>query len=658
MLEKPATDPYRYLEDASDPATALWTARENARTRAALDALPERPRLAARFEALTAIDSQGIPVERAGRTFYTARRGRAEQTILYVRDEAAERTLLDPAALDARGLTALDWWFPSPFGRYIAFGLSTGGDERSTLFVLDVQTAERLQEAIPDTRHSSLAWLPDEAGFFYTRYPPGGDYHVRLYRHALGTPWEADPLVFGEGRKPEEWIDVSLSGDGAHLVAAVYDGWARSDAYVARGDDSALTFVPLSEGRDAVYEPLPANGKLYVRTNDGAPRFRVYEVDYARLERRDWREIVPEAAGALDGFALAQDALLLHYLVDARSVLKVRYADGRFENVPGLAQRSILALSAREASASAYVLHASFLEAPAVTRLTFSSGGFEAQVWSSVAVPFDAGAYAIEQVWYPSRDGTRIPLTLIARSDVRYDGTAPAVLYGYGGFNVSLLPWFVPSLVPWLEAGGVYAVANLRGGGEFGEAWHRAGMREKKQNVFDDFIAAATYLGTSGVADPERIAIVGGSNGGLLVAAVAVQRPELVRAVVCLVPLTDMLRFHEFLIARLWIAEYGDPDDPRDAEFLEAYSPYHNVRDGVAYPAMLISTAEADGRVDPMHAKKFGARLREAGGPGAPIYINVEADAGHGAGKPRHKRVAELADQWAFIGSELGLRFA
>jgi prolyl oligopeptidase len=316
MPESLVTDPCRYLEDATDPATIAWTARENARTRAALDALPDRARLAARFEALTRIDSQGVPLVRGGLAFFTARRGDSDQPVLYVRDAlGVERSLLDPAGLDPTGLTALDWWYPSPDGRYVAFGLSQGGDERSRLKVLEVECGTRLVEDIPDTRHCSLTWLPDESGFYYTRYPAGGDYDVRLYRHELGAPWAADPLVFGEGRKPEEWTVVSLSPDGLHVIATVYSGWSRSDAYVARAGAGPLRFEPLVEGRDAVFEPLPASDRLYVRTNDGAPRFRVYEVDYGRLAREHWREIVPEVPASLDGFALARGVLLLHYLV-------------------------------------------------------------------------------------------------------------------------------------------------------------------------------------------------------------------------------------------------------------------------------------------------------------------------------------------------------
>jgi prolyl oligopeptidase len=314
-----------------------------------------------------------------------------------------------------------------------------------------------------------------------------------------------------------------------------------------------------------------------------------------------------------------------------------------------------LGWSSREDSPILYTLAASYFDAPVVRVHHITEITFDRQVWGSIGSPIEAHRYRVEQRWFASKDGTRVPMDVLSRADLPFDGTAPAVLYGYGGFNVSLTPSFSPTVVPWLDAGGVYAIANLRGGGEFGEDWHRNGMGERKQNVFDDYIAAAEYLGRSGIADPRRLAAYGGSNGGLLVSALATQRPDLARAIVCAVPLTDMLRYHLFLIARLWIAEYGDPDIARDAEILRAYSPYHNVRTGVAYPAMLIETAESDTRVDPMHARKFAARVQAATAGDAPIYAYVEADAGHGVGKPRHKVVSELADRWAFIAWQLGV---
>jgi prolyl oligopeptidase len=687
-------DPYEYLEDAADPRTIAWTAEQNDRTRAILDALPGRAALERRFDELLAIDALGVPVAAGGRVFFTARRGRSRQTVLYVREDGADRVLLDPADLDPNGLTALDWWYASPAGNRVAFGLSTNGDERSTLGVLDAETGERSGEAIPDTRYCSLAWFPDESGFYYTRYPAGADYDVRLYRHVLGAPWANDEKIFGDGRAAEDMLGVGLSADGRWLTVRASMGWTRSDVYLADTSHAPFAFRPLAEGRDAVFDVQPTNRTIYIRTNDGAPRFRLFALDPAtsesnaldpnasdsnaldpkalapldpptlqtpRLESGPlgiaaWQELVGEGTGVLDAFAVGRDAIALHLLEDVRSVVRVRRTDGSVETLLDGPDSSVLGISADERSDIFYILRSSFLDAPAVARVVAGRGNAPAEttIWERVATPFEPERYKVTQEWFASRDGTRIPMWVLARSDVPRNGTAPAVLYGYGGFDVSLGPSFAASLVPWLDAGGVYALANLRGGGEFGDAWHRAGMRENKQNVFDDFIAAAEYLAASGIASADRIAVSGGSNGGLLVAALATQRPELACAVVCAVPLTDMLRFHRFLIGRLWIAEYGDPESPQDAEFLRAYSPYHNVREGVAYPAMFIETAEADGRVDPSHAKKFGARVQAATSGSGPILVYVEPNAGHGAGKPRDKIVAELADRWGFLAWRLG----
>jgi prolyl oligopeptidase len=661
-------DPYQYLEDAADPRTVAWTAEQNANTREVLDALPGRAALERRFDELLAIDTLGVPVAAGGRVFFTARRGRSRQAVLYLREDGRDRALLDPAALDPTGLTSLDWWYPSPAGNRVAFGLSTNGDERSTLGVLDAATGERNgSEAIPDTRYCSLAWFPDESGFYYTRYPAGADYDVRLYRHVLGTPWANDEKIFGDGRAGEDMLDARLSADGRWLTVCVSMGWTRSDVYLADTSHAPLAFRPLAEGRDAVFDAQPTNRTIYIRTNDGAPRFRLYALDPHALDpnMRDdpdtsgtaaWHELVAEGTGVLDAFAVGRDAIALHVLENVRSVVRIRRPDGSIETLLEGPDSSVLGISGDERSDCFYILRSSFLDAPAVARVVAGGGNAPARttIWERVATPFDPSRYRVTQEWFASRDGTRIPMWVLARGDVPRDGTAPAVLYGYGGFDVSLGPSFAASLVPWLDAGGVYALANLRGGGEFGDAWHRAGMRENKQNVFDDFIAAAEYLAASGIAAADRIAVSGGSNGGLLVAALATQRPELACAVVCAVPLTDMLRFHRFLIGRLWIAEYGDPESPEDAAFLRAYSPYHNVRAGVAYPAMFIETAEADGRVDPSHAKKFGARVQAATSGSGPILVYVEPNAGHGAGKPRDKIVAELADRWGFLAWRLG----
>jgi prolyl oligopeptidase len=643
------SDPFRFLENSDEPATSRWTEEQNARTRGLLSGLPGRRPLLERFESLLESDSLGAPSARGGREFFAARRARASQATLYVREAGRNRVLLDPAALDPSGLTALDWWYPSPAGTYVAFGLSRNGDERSTLGVLRAADASRLEESIPDTRFASVLWLPDERGFYYTRFPPGGAYDARLHRHELGAPWERDPLIFGGGLPPDAMVQADLSADGRWLVVSVFRGWARSDVHVADTRVEPPRFTTAVAGSDALYVATAGNEAIYVRTGEGAPRGRLFAVDPERPERAAWTEIVPEMGATLDDVALTRQGLVLRYLEDVRTVVRLRRRDGSFEALPGLAGKTVTRVCAREDTEAIYVACESFFEAPAVMRIDAGPLGSEAQLWDALPTPFDAAAYRAEQVWFTSRDGTRVPMDVLSKVGTPRDGTAPAVLYGYGGFDVALLPAYLPTVVPWLDAGGVYAIANLRGGGEFGEEWHRAGMRERKQNVFDDFIAAAEFLASSGLADPSRISISGGSNGGLLVAAVATQRPELFAAVVCLVPLTDMLRYPYFSIAKLWIPEYGDPEDPADAAFLGAYSPYHKVRPGVRYPAMLIASAESDGRVDPMHARKFGARVQAATASDAPVLVHIAPNAGHGVGKPREKLVAELADRWSFL---------
>ncbi|MGP6189232.1 MAG: prolyl oligopeptidase family serine peptidase [Vulcanimicrobiaceae bacterium] len=646
-------DRYRYLEDGGDPATRAWTQAQNERARAYLDALPQRAALAEHFAAALSIGYVGAPTVRAGRAFFIRRSGEQDQAVLALREAGAERVLLDPTELDPSGLTALDWWYPSPEGRFVAAGLSRNGDEHSTLYLLDVERAEISGETIPNTRYCALAWLPDERGFYYTRYPVESNYDEHLFFHELGTRWQDDSLVFGEGRPREEYLAVALSDDGRWLVVCAYTGWVRNDVYLCdRTASQAHRFTPLVEGREAIFEVSSAGDGFVVRSNEDAPRYRIFAFDPHDAARERWRALVAERDDVLKGVAPLQGGLVLHYLHDVRSRLSLRTDDG-FERALELSG-SVIQLGANPSAPEAYVLHEGFVDAPAVERIALGAS-VRLERWDGVAAPFDSSAYAVNQEWFVSKDGTRVPMFVIARAGLARDGRAPAVLHGYGGFDIALVPSFAPHLVPWLDAGGVYAVANLRGGGEFGEAWHRAGMRERKQNVFDDFIAAAEHLAASGIADPARLGIVGGSNGGLLVAAAMVQRPELFRAVICAVPLTDMLRFAEFSIARLWLAEYGDPADPVDAAVLRAYSPYHNLADGVAYPATLVLTAESDARVDPMHARKFAARLQEATGGQAPILLHVEPQAGHGAGKPRRKQIEELADRWSFLFANLGL---
>jgi prolyl oligopeptidase len=649
-------DPYLWLEDGDSRETREFVARELARTRGTLDALPDRARIRARVGELLAIGTLDTPQVGGDRVFHTRREGRQNQPVLYVREgiDGADTPLVDVNALAADGTIALDWWFPSDEGRLVAFGTSSGGSELSTLHVIDVATATMLADTIERTRAASVAWLPDATGFYYTRYPRPGDvpagqevYHRHVFFHRLGTDPATDPRVFGEGREPEDWPSVSISHDGRWLLIAVSRGWTRVDLYLM---DLAAggRLVTIAEGGDAIYGGEVFEGTLYLTTNEDASRYRVFAVDPARPERLAWREIVPESDAVLASAQIIDGRLFARYEENAHSLLRVFERDGTpAADVPLPGLGTVSGVGGDSRRPDAFFSFQSYTVPPTVYHYEMRTG--RTREWARVEAPVDLTPYAIAQRWFTSRDGTRVPMFLVHRTDMAADGRNRTLLTGYGGFNISRTPLFQRGLYLWLEEGGVYAEANLRGGSEFGEAWHRAGMLDRKQNVFDDFIAAAEYLVAARITTAERLAIYGGSNGGLLVGAALTQRPDLFRAVVCAVPLLDMLRYHHFQIAKLWIPEYGSPDDPEAYEWLRAYSPYHRVRNGTAYPAVLLVTAERDTRVDPMHARKMAARLQEATASGRPILLRIEPMAGHGVGKPLVKQIEESTDIWSFL---------
>lgn len=657
-------DPYLWLEDGASERVRRWTEEQNAWTRAHLERVPGRDKIKARLSELLAIGTIGAPVPRKGRLFYVRREGRQNQAVLYVRDglRGKERVLVDPNLLAADGTVALDWWYPSPDGKLLAYGLSQSGDERSTLYVLDVEMGRKLADVIPHTRAASVAWLPDGSGFFYTRFPvPGSvprgeeNYHRRVFFHRLGTDPRNDEEVYRREERPSEWPSVEISRDGRWLLVSVGRGWAANDLYIRDLSRREAKFVPVAEGRDAIFDGAVVDGKLYIRTTEGAARGRIFVTEAANPTRENWREIVPESSTTIESFAIIGGRLFINGLERATSRLTVRALDGQLiDEVKLPTLGSISGLFGEEDGTEAFFGFSSFAFPPAVFRYDLQRR--QTDEWERVAAAgVDPRSIEVRQIFYPSKDGTRVSMFLVHRRDVGFDGDRPTLLYGYGGFNVSLTPAFNRGLYLWLERGGVYAVANLRGGGEYGEEWHRAGMLDRKQNVFDDFIAAAEYLVREKVTNPKRLAIQGGSNGGLLVAAALTQRPELFRAVVCQVPLTDMLRYHRFLIAKLWIPEYGSADDPQQFEFLYAYSPYHRVRKGTKYPAVLITTAESDTRVDPLHARKFAAALQAANASSNPVLLRTETKAGHGAGKPLAKQIEEATDVWSFLFWQLGV---
>jgi len=655
-------DPYRWLEDGGSPDTQAWTAAQNARTESYLAQVSVRPALRARLEELLAIGSLSAPAPARGRYFYQYRDGRQNQPILYVREgvQGCDRVLIDPNALNPEGTTALDWYHPSDDGHLLAYGLSEDGNEESVLHVLDVDTGDPLPDRIPHTRAADLAWLPDRSAFYYTRYPAPGEvpegeehYHRAVFFHQLGSDPASDQLVLRPAVK-EYWPGVSLSPDGRWLLITVARTFEQTDLYL---QDLPAGTPPVAVAKDlpALFEGVVIQDRLYVRTNLHAPTYGLYVLHTERAEIASARErVAPRPDAVLDGFAVVGRRLVLTYLERATSRLRLAALDGTGaaeHELPGLG--SLFGLGSEWDGDELFYGFSSYTVPPSVYRIDLETG--EQTLWRRVDANLDPDRYEVRQVTYASRDGTSITMFVVQPRGLRLDGGNQTYLTGYGGFNISMTPAFSRSLFLWLEHGGVVAVPNLRGGGEYGETWHQRGMLGNKQNTFDDFIAAAEWLVANGYTTPERLAISGGSNGGLLMGAVLTQRPELFRAVVAQVPLLDMLRYHRFLIARLWIPEYGSPDDPVQFAWLRAYSPYHHVRDGVAYPAVLLATAVSDTRVDPMHARKMAARLQAATSSPHPVLLRLESKAGHGAGKPITKVLEELTDTWTFVFQELGV---
>jgi len=655
-------DPYRWLEEGDADEVREWTEEQNARSEAWLAAVPARRAIRARLQQLLGIGVLSTPTPARGRYLYQRREGSTNQPVLYVRDglEGTDRVAIDPNALSTDGTTALDWYHVSPDGRLLAYGLSANGSEQSVLHLLDLDTLTPLTDQIPHTRSCDLAWLPDASAFYYTRYPaPGavaeGDeqYHRAVWFHRLGDDPASDRLVFQPARK-EYWPGVALSDDGRWLLIGVARTFDETDLYlrdlVSDGD-----FVPVAVDLPATFDGQVAHGVLYVRTNLDAPTFRLYAADPATPAREGWREIVAARSDAvLSSVGVTAGHIVLDYLERATARLRLAGLDGsavREVELPTLG--SLFGLGLEPDGQEVLFGFSSFTVPPSVYRLDPATG--ESRLWRRVEADIDPERFRVSQVQYPSADGTRVTMFLVHRRDIDRNGDRPVFLTGYGGFNISMTPAFSRSMLLWLESGGVVAIPNLRGGGEYGESWHQGGMLGRKQNTFDDFIAAAEWLTEAGWTSSRHLAAQGGSNGGLLMGAALTQRPDLFRAVVVQVPLLDMLRYHRFLIARLWIPEYGSADDAEQFRWLSAYSPYHQVRDGVAYPAVLIATAESDTRVDPLHARKMTARLQQATSSRHPVLLRLESRAGHGAGKPLAKVLDELTDTWTFIWHELGL---
>ena len=662
-------DPFRPLEELDAPATLKWIAEEDRLTERFLSRVPERAQIRRRLGEAWDFDRVSPPVREGGRLFYTKTDGLSNQPRLYVVDGpgAPVRLLLDPNALSPDGTVAMGAWAVSRDGLKLAYSTTDGGSDWCEWHVRDAVSGQDLPDRIRWVKFSRVAWVPDGTGFYYSRYaePPGGreraavNRNQKLYFHRTGTGQAEDRLVYERPDAPDLGFEPIVSEDGRYLVIHVWSGTDRRNRlYYQDLETVGSGIVRLLDSFDALYEFLGNDGPvLFLRTDRGAPHGKIVSVDLGLAAREEpaVRTLVPESDLPIESASLVAGRLIVKVMRDATHRVRLFALDGSFEKeveLPG--PGSLTGFAGHRSDRDAFYAFTSFTTPPEVFRYDFETG--RSEPFHRPKVAFDGPRFETTQVFVPSRDGTKVPLFLVHRKGLVLDGSHPLLLYGYGGFNVALTPSFsVPNLV-WAERGGVYAQACVRGGSEYGEEWHRAGMRERKQNAFDDFVAAAEWLVAKGYTSPGRLAVQGGSNGGLLAGAVVNQRPELFGAAVVSVGVLDMLRYHKFTIGWAWVPEYGSSDDPVEAKWLEAYSPLHNIRKGAAYPAVLVTTGDHDDRVVPGHSFKYVAALQEAQGGDAPILIRVDVRAGHGAGKPVTKQVDEAADVLTFLTEVLRKR--
>ncbi|TMQ99887.1 S9 family peptidase [Actinomadura soli] len=665
-------DPYRWLEDPDAADTKAWLAAQEKLFRKVMEPLPAREGLRRRLGELLGAGSVGAPTWRGGRRFFMRRAPGQEHPVLYTAGpDGSERVLIDPIALDADGTTTLDGWQPDKEGRRLAYKLSSGGDEESLLYVMDVASGERVEGPIDRARYSTIAWLPDGEAYFYTRRLPARDvpegeeqYHWRVYLHRVGTePDTDDALIFGDGMDKTNYYGVSVSRDGRWLTVSASQGTApRNDLWIAdlsASPPEAPELRAVQVGVDAgTGLRVGRDGRAYIFTDRDAPRSRLCVTDPADPSYETWRDLVPQDPEAvLTDFAILDDldrpVLLAGWTRHAISEITVHDLEtgARLGTVPTPGLGSISGIVEHpEGGHEAWFGYTDNVTPSSVMRYDARTG--ETAPWASSPGTVEVPEIETRQIVYTSRDGTEVRMLVASRPGL--SGPRPTVLYGYGGFNVSLTPSYSASILAWVEAGGVYAVANLRGGSEEGEEWHRAGMRDRKQNVFDDFHAAAEKLIADGLTTPSQLAISGGSNGGLLVGAALTQRPDLYQAVVCSAPLLDMVRYERFGLGETWNDEYGKADDPEEFGWLIGYSPYHHVHAGTAYPAVLFTTFAGDTRVDPLHARKMCAALQHTTASDAPVLLRDEPEVGHGS-RSVSRSIALMADTLAFMAAQTGL---
>jgi len=645
-------DPYRWLEDQTSPETRKWIAEQNAYTASLLSAAPGRDRLKGRLSALLKVDVLGVPKERAGRYFFTKRLADRDLPVLCARKgtRGKDEVLLDPHPLSPDHTTSFSLLDISADGRLVAYGVRVGGEDEVTVRFREVETGRDRPDVLPRARYSGVAFDGAGGAVYYSRRLAEGP---RVFRHRMGSEPAADEKLFGDEYGPEKIVSVGTSDDARYLLIVVLHGSAAEKTEVYFRDLSrGGPIVTVVNDLPARFEPRIGGGRMYLQTNWDAPNGRVLAVDLARPAREHWQEVVPEGGGAIQDVALAGGRLFVRDLHEVIGRIRIFAADGKAMGQIALPQMGSLSnVEGDWGKNEAFFTFTSFLVPTEIYRYDIARGA--RSVWFRSRVPLSKARVDVRQVRYVSGDGTSIPMFLVHRRDLRLDGENPTLLTGYGGFTISQTPAFSARAALWVERGGVYALPNLRGGSEFGEKWHRAGMLEQKQNTFDDFLAAAEWLIEKKYTSPARLAISGGSNGGLLVGAAMTQRPELFGAVVCSYPLLDMVRYHRFLVAGYWVPEYGSSDDAAQFKTLHAYSPYHRVVKGTRYPAVLFVTGDADTRVDPLHARKMTALLQAsiAREPARPVLLHYDTKAGHsrGVNTPVTKQIADLTDELSFL---------
>jgi prolyl oligopeptidase len=660
-------DPYRWLEDDRSPQTKAWIDEQNKVTFGYLEEIPQRSAIRDRLTELWNYERYGVPFKRGNRYFLARNDGLQNQSVIYTLESlnAEPVVLLDPNQLSPDGTVALSGYSITEDGNLMAYGLSTAGSDWQEWKVRDVRTGRDLPDHIRWVKFSGASWTRDGKGFFYSRYdePAPGDllkgvnYFQKLYFHRLGTPQSDDVLVYHRPDQKEWSFSGRVTDDDRYLIISVRQGTDRRNRVFyldlqTRGSD----VVELLNDFDAGYRFIDNDGPLFwFQTDLAAPRGRIIQIDITRPERAHWKEIVPQSEETIRSVNMLNDQFVVSYLKDAWSQVKIFARDGalvREVAFPGIGTAG--GFSGKRTDTETFYSFTSFTTPGTIYRYDMVSG--DSTLFRQPELTFNPAQYETKQIFYTSKDGTRVPMFLTHRKGLKLNGRNPTYLYGYGGFNISLTPSFSASLMAWLEMGGVYAVPNLRGGGEYGETWHEAGRKLKKQNVFDDFIGAAEWLIANRYTSPQKLAIGGGSNGGLLVGACMTQRPELFAAALPAVGVMDMLRFHKFTIGWAWTSDFGSADNPEEFKALHAYSPLHNLRAGTSYPATLITTADHDDRVVPAHSFKFAAALQEAHSGDKPVLIRIETKAGHGAGKPTSKIIEEAADRWAFLVRELNVK--